>query len=69
MKFSLETRKEIWNDETSDKLTVGPDADGLGCIEIKELDANGKTLSRITMPPEQAKLVAQAINELLCPKE
>lgn len=60
--FSLEIKYEIWDDESGSRIEVGPDRDSLGLIEIRLHEA-GKTLDRISMTVEQAKLVAQAINK------
>lgn len=67
MKFSLETMREIWNDEDGSKIEVGPDRDGLECIEIRYRNEKGIIGDRIMFPPGQAKLVAEAI--LACIKE
>ena len=40
---------------------VGPDRDGLGCVEIHHIDDKGAIMERITFCPEQALLVADAM--------
>jgi hypothetical protein len=64
MKFTTETIKRVWDDENHTYIYVGPDGDGFECIELRYVDEKGKMIERITMPPEQAKLVAKAILEI-----
>lgn len=61
MKFTLEILREVWDDESGDHIEIGPDRDGLGCIEIRYKDKNGKIEERMTFHPEMARLVAQAV--------
>ena len=64
MAFTSETMIQIWNDKDSTRIDVGPDRDGLDLAEIRQYDAQGIITSRITMPKEQAVLVAQGILKL-----
>lgn len=61
MKFSLETRREVWNDESGDRIDVGEDRDGLGLVELRSIDKGGRIENSLAMPPDQARLVAEAI--------
>lgn len=63
-KFELETMREIWGPDCV--IEVGPDRDGLDLIEVRlkeKVDGQYKILARLTMPWEQAQLVAQAISQ------
>lgn len=64
MKFSSEITIEIWNDESGEKVTVGPDRDGLDLLEIRSYDDKGKIEGRLTFPKEQAELVGEALIKL-----
>jgi hypothetical protein len=64
MAFTSETVVQIWDDKDSTRIDVGPDRDGLDLVEIRQYDAQGVIASRITMPREQAVLVAKAIDKL-----
>ncbi len=65
MDYTLETKKEIWNDKTGEYIEIGPDRDALGLIEIRSYTNDDKCAARLTFSKEQIKLVAQAILELL----
>lgn len=60
--FELETfRRVVCNDDGS-YVEIGPDADGLGLIELKYREkSQDHPNARLSLPPEQARLVAQAI--------
>lgn len=62
--FSMETLYEIWNDKHGDKIEVGPDRNSLDLVEIRQIEG-GKIHTRISMPREQAGLVAEAIVRML----
>lgn len=66
--FTAEKIVQVYNDEVGSYIYVGPDADGLDLVEIRSYFSDGKIEcggnARITMPPEQAILVARAILEL-----
>lgn len=60
--YTLETMYEIWNDMDASHIEVGPDRDGLDCIEIRTFEQNNdKPLDRILLNEEQARLVAAAL--------
>lgn len=59
--YSAETRYEVWNDEDGSVLKVGPDSDALDLVAIVEVDTSGARREIVTMEPEQALLVAAAI--------
>jgi hypothetical protein len=65
MPYTTEVNLRIYNDRDGDFVQVGPDADALDLVELRQYDAQEKILSRITMEPEQAQLLAKAINEYL----
>lgn len=64
MSFSAETVIQVWNDEHGDRVEVGPDRDGLGLVEIRSYTDDNQIGSRITLAPEQAVLIAEAILKL-----
>ena len=64
MSFSTETVIQVWNDEHGDRVEVGPDRDGLGLVEIRSYTDDNQIGSRITLAPEQAVLIAEAILKL-----
>jgi hypothetical protein len=68
-KPELEVLYEIWtNDGDGWRFEVGPDRDGLGCVELRYVEDNPrKIVSRVTMDPHSAELVGQAI--LRCSKD
>jgi len=67
MKFEMETMREIWNSEDKSHIEIGADRDGLGCVEIRYCDNDDKIIERMSFPPDQAKLIAKAIE--LCASE
>lgn len=58
---TLETRYEIWNDRTGERIDVGPDRDGLDMIEIVYVGDDGVKGQCVCMTKAQAKLVAEAL--------
>jgi hypothetical protein len=65
--FELEKMFEIWGPDGV--LEVGPDRDGLDLIELRLKEREAKTspyaiVARITMRPEQAHLLSQALLQL-----
>ena len=63
-KFSTEIVHRVYNDTTGEYIEVGPDADGINHIEIRFVDVNGKIGNRLCGPPEQMRLVAEALLKL-----
>lgn len=63
MKFEMETLREIWNNMDKTSIEIGPDRDGLNCVEIRYKDENHEIRERISFPPEQARLVAIALTK------
>ena len=64
MNVTMERLFEIWNDDTGERIDVGPDRDGLELVEIRAREQDGTIRDRITLTREQAALVAQALLEL-----
>ncbi len=64
MNFSVEHTIQVWNDETGERVEISPDRDGLGLVLISFVGDDGKRRDSISMPPEQATLVARAILNL-----
>ena len=63
----METLWEIWNNEDKSNYEIGIDRDGLGCVEIRYRNEEGKIAGRMTFPPEMARLIADALQ--LCANE
>lgn len=61
--YTLQTVRQIWNDRDGDRVDVAPDADGTDCVELLYRNEKGEVNNsrRLTMPPAQARLVAQAM--------
>jgi len=59
--YTMELIRKIWNDKTGESLEVGPDSDSNGLVEVRSRDDQGKIMNRLSMTPEQALLVAEAI--------
>lgn len=51
-KYSSETLRQVWNDETGEVVEIGPDRDGLGLVEIRIRNGNHIYTSRLSMPVE-----------------
>lgn len=65
MKYELETVREIWPVVGSgDRIEVGLDRDGLEQLEIRALEADHTISGRVILEPEQALLVAYALQGL-----
>lgn len=67
MKFEMETVREIWNDADKSCVEIGPDRDGLGCVEIRYKSEAGKVVERMTLSPAMAILISKALS--LCANE
>ena len=69
MRHTLEHLYRVYNDDHGHYIEIGPDGDGIDLIEIRSCNKDGKIESsgnaRVTMPYEQAVLVAQALNKYL----
>ena len=64
MRMTVERVIKIYDDDTGNHFYVGPDADGLDSVEIRDVSSDGKIDARIFMNKEQAVEVAKAILEL-----
>lgn len=65
MPHSLEKMYQIWDDRQGDCVEVGPDRDGLDLLEIRYRSERGKIGDRITLNFEQAKMLIQALTDLV----
>ncbi len=63
-RFTIERVIKVYDDDTGNHFYVGPDADGLDGMEIRDVNSEGKIDARFFMGREQAVLVARAILEL-----
>ena len=58
--YTLEPEYKVWDEDNGVYISVAPD--GLGCVEVSYKESG--SVDRITMPPEQALLVAEAIKRV-----
>lgn len=63
MKYSSETVKQVWNDDTGERIEVSPDRDSPGLVEIRQLDSFGKIEARITFQAEAVQHLIAALKE------
>lgn len=59
MSYEIEVVRKVFDNEIGKSIDVGPDKDGLGCIEID----GGEEWGRIVIPPKHAIFLAKAIND------
>ena len=64
MKLSMETSVRIWRDNAGTCLYVGPDADGLDCVEICQIEGRERITNRLFMTVAEAQMLALAIQKL-----
>ena len=64
-KYTLEQMFEIWEDSTGLCTEIGSDRDGLDLIEIRSKDEKGEIYARLSFTKDQARLVYQAIRQLI----
>lgn len=65
MGYSKEIVIQIWDDDSGSRVEVGEDPDGLGLVEIRAVEDDGKTWARISMPAEQAVEFHKALGQYL----
>lgn len=65
MAQTIETVYKIWDDESGERIEVGPDRDGLELIEIRYYNQKGECTRDIAFTPEQAGMVQTALGRLL----
>ena len=64
MAYSVELSRRIYDDDYGACIQVGPDGDGLGCVEVRTPDAASKEHFgdiRFTVSPQLAKLLGKAM--------
>lgn len=65
--YEMETMREVWPIVgDGEHWEVGPDRDGLGLVELREMSPD-KIVARISFPPTAALLIAEALK--LCSQE
>ncbi len=64
MSYTTERTLKVYNDNTGDYVSVGPDGDGLDLVELRQTDA-GEMVARISMTHEQAEAFVIALKEYL----
>jgi len=63
--YSTEIQYKVRDNENQQFIQVAPDAAGFGCVEVAYIkDGIIDRTDRITMPPEMALLVAEAIKKV-----
>lgn len=55
--YEMEISRTIWDNKHGTTVVVKPDGDGLGLVDIVQ----SETRNRITISPEEARLVADAL--------
>lgn len=64
MPYSVDTIRKITDDDTNTyHIEVGPDPDGLGCIDISQFGLKKQLDARLTLAPDVALAVANAIHK------
>jgi hypothetical protein len=64
MPYSVELSRRIYDDDCGACIQVGPDGEGLGCVEVRTPDAASKEYFgdvRFTVPKEMAAMIGQAL--------
>lgn len=64
-KYTLDVVHQIWNDNTGERLEIGPDRDGLDLIEIRSYDDMSKVTQMITLTRGQLEQLHAAIGKQL----
>ena len=64
-KYSMETVYKVWCDETGYRYEVGPDADGLYCIELRGVNEKGEIETRFFIDTDAAPLIHEALGKLI----
>jgi hypothetical protein len=60
--YSLESFYRVYDDSCGAFYEIRPDSDGLDCVEVTYHDGGGGKVERcITVPPDMARLLAEAI--------
>lgn len=63
-RYSVETFMRIYEDDHGWFYEIRPDADGLGCVEVRYSDGVGNSKSLFSCPPKAAHLLANAIHKV-----
>lgn len=59
--YSIETVRQVWNDDTGERVEIGPDRDGLDLIEIRQVTDDGVTTATVTLTREQLEKLQKCI--------
>ena len=63
--YTTEIYYKVWDNENQQFIQVAPDAAGFGCIEVAYIKGSiVDRTERITIPPEMALLVGEAIKKV-----
>lgn len=69
MSYTLETVRQIWDDQDGTRYEVGIDEDSLGLVHLSFVDEDGKCGPCLDLPVEVAKLMVPAIEALIAELE
>lgn len=61
---SLSLTMAVHLENTGERIEVSEDSDGLGLLELRFLDENGKLLGDMRLPPQHADLLIRAIRDV-----
>lgn len=59
--YTSEIVRKVYDDQHGNHIYIGPDADGLDLVEVREVDDKNVILGRFVMNPIQAKMVGEAL--------
>lgn len=65
MRYSLDTRYRVWDDECGERIEVGEDPDGLELTEIVWVSDDGKRGTNICFTDEAIPLLIEALTARL----
>lgn len=69
-RYTVDRVVRVYDNREGSHFYVGPDADGLDMVEVRDVDAGNHIDARLCLgSPEHAVLVAKAILELYGPKD
>lgn len=64
MGYTVENRRQVWNDEDGWRYEIGPASDSLGLVQVRYVELDGKvSADLIVVDPDCAELIAKAMLE------
>ena len=61
MNYTIEKHMRVYDNDSGEYIEIRPDGDGLGCVDIRQCDRQGKILARITTSRDMTILIHEAI--------